>query len=553
MSRGKRAGAVVAGLLAASYVAAGLLAPLVVDADRFRPRVEARLSGALDRPVRLGRVRLSVWTGIVVRAGRLEVGPPKGGRAAAASLEAESVSVRLAPWPLLRGRLEIRAVSVEEGVWRAGGRILVSGVRGRAKVLSEPGEAPRLRGSFRARLDALSGDPCETRFEATVRGDGLDLARLDVSSGPARLRAQGEAKGIGTERCLVALRGQATLERSRAEGSLEWRIGPRGPRVSFRVTAPMIDFDEVASFARGGAAPGSRASAGGWFPAAWAADRPSPRPVLGEIEGNGTIEAARARFRRVEATDLSAKVSLDRGAVRFEDASFGLYGGTHRGSLSIDLGAEGAPFSLEGRIEGVDAGRLLAAALPSRGGTIQGVAGITFAISGRGSSPAGSVRGTARAALRSGRLASVGILKQVAEILEMAGGRGVGQDETPFDHVSASFTVESGRASTHDLEFRSADLDLDGGGTIGLDGSLRLDVLASFSRAASADLVRNTPRLEFRVDERGRLTLPLRIRGRIEAPAVQLDLDRVIKEGLERSVRTDRTARGLLDRIFKGN
>jgi uncharacterized protein involved in outer membrane biogenesis len=266
------------------------------------------------------------------------------------------------------------------------------------------------------------------------------------------------------------------------------------------------------------------------------------------------VEADRGRVAGLEVSDLKVGVSLEGGAARFEEASFGLYGGRHRGRLDLDLSAKGAPFRLVSRVEGVDADRLLTALSPSRGGVLHGIASLTFDVGGEAAAGdvVPSLRGSVHAELNNGRLLTVGILKQVVQILEMAGGRGIGRDETPFDHVSASFLVRDSSASTDDLEFRSADLDLDGGGSVGLDGSLHLDVKASFSRTASADLVRETPQLKFRIDPDGRLTMPLRIRGDLKAPVVQLDLDRVLREGLERSVK-DRGRKGLLRRLLGGS
>jgi hypothetical protein len=131
----------------------------------------------------------------------------------------------------------------------------------------------------------------------------------------------------------------------------------------------------------------------------------------------------------------------------------------------------------------------------------------------------------------------VGLVKQAARLLEMAGGRGLGKDQTPFDAIAATFAVSGGEAKTSDLRFRSPDLDLDGGGAVGLDGALKLDVVAGFSRAASAELTGRTPQLKFRVGPDGRLTVPMKIRGSIAAPAVQIDLDRVLEEGLKKELR----------------
>ncbi len=140
-------------------------------------------------------------------------------------------------------------------------------------------------------------------------------------------------------------------------------------------------------------------------------------------------------------------------------------------------------------------------------------------------------------------------MKQVARILEMAGGRGIGRDETPFERASAAFAVADGVARTSDLQFRSADLDLDGGGSVTVDGALAFDVTSTFSREATADLLRKTPQLRFRVGGDGRLSAPMQVRGTARAPTVQLDLDRVLREGLEHELKNE-GAKGLLKRLL---
>jgi hypothetical protein len=143
-----------------------------------------------------------------------------------------------------------------------------------------------------------------------------------------------------------------------------------------------------------------------------------------------------------------------------------------------------------------------------------------------------SMNGAGKVAIEDGKIGSFGVIKQVLRALEIGGAKGIAKNETPFDHLSAHFDLVQGTAGTKDLEFRSKDLDGDGAGTVGLGGALKLDVLASFSKAVSDDLVAKTHALSIRQGADGRLSVPLQIRGTIQDPRIQIDLGKVINEGL---------------------
>ena len=102
--RRRRAALAVVAALALLYAVLALVVPAIVNADRFRPAIETRLSSALGRPVRLGALRLRLWTGVAVRADRLEIGPEPGSGGASGSLEARDVTVRPALLALVPGR-----------------------------------------------------------------------------------------------------------------------------------------------------------------------------------------------------------------------------------------------------------------------------------------------------------------------------------------------------------------------------------------------------------------------------------------------------------------
>ena len=61
-------------VLAALFVLAAAILPFVIPVDRFRPALQTVLSRELGRPVALGPLKLSLWTGVALRTDRLEIG-----------------------------------------------------------------------------------------------------------------------------------------------------------------------------------------------------------------------------------------------------------------------------------------------------------------------------------------------------------------------------------------------------------------------------------------------------------------------------------------------
>lgn len=433
--------------VAAGVVAAAAAAPWLVDADRFRGRVEDRLTEAAGRPVRLGPLTTTLWTGPGISASGIEV-DSEGARL----FDARRARVRFALGPLFRGRVVPRKLTIDDGTFHAGPRVAADAFRLEVRLPPDFATGGAIEGTWGARVPGLRAR-AEASFVARRSGEAFEIPSMTVRCGAAALHLEGAATALAV-----------------------------------RFEAPSV-----------------------------------------RAEGHARVEA---------------------GALEIDDLTFTAYGGRGRGSIAAALAAAGRPFHLRAEAEGVGTAGLLTAIAPKLGPAIEGTGSFAFEVSGRatGDAPLDGLAGSARVAIRDGRIATVGLMRQVGRLLELAGGKGIGREDTPFEHMTATFRIEGGAARTDDLEFRSPDLDLDGKGTVGLRGALGLSVVASLSKAASADLVAKTPQLKFRVGGDGRVTVPLKIRGNLGSPSVQLDLDRVIEEGL--SGKKDRAKRSLLKKLL---
>jgi uncharacterized protein involved in outer membrane biogenesis len=344
------------------------------------------------------------------------------------------------------------------------------------------------------------------------------------------------------------------LKRSQAKGRFDV-VAAAHPTASFDLDAELLDADEIEAAVTGfaGNAPGSRAALGLVSNAnAAASQAPADRSSFVRVlQAKGTVRAERCVARGLEMTDFKTQVSLDHGLAKLDGITFVLYGGKARGSLSVRPFEARIPFSLDQAAEGVAIGPLIAALAPAQKGTVEGKAALTVRLSGDagGAALLPTVNGAGQVAIVEGKIASFGAIKQVLKALEIAGAKGMAKDETPFDRLGAHFEIASGTASTKDLQFRSADLDGDGAGTVGVGGALKLDVLASFSKTVSDELVAKTRALSIRQGTDGRLSVPLQIRGTIKAPLVQLDLNRVINEGVLKELKKEGT-KSLLKKLL---
>ena len=546
------------GVLAALVVAAAIAIPLLVDAERLRPQAEAQLGRALGRKVALGRVSLSVWSGLALRAESLRIGEPLTGAASGAVLvEGGETAVRVAWLPLLRRDVQARSITMEDARVTQDGVPLASDLRIRSRLRLAPDGSVDTEGTVEGNLDAFTARPrTKTDFSALLRAGTLELRAIDAEIGAMRIAAKGTVSGIASDAPEAKLEGSARLARSQVAGTFEVRMTPQSPTASFSVTSPLLDVDEVMAAVAGfaGNAPPSRASGSVLAPAVAAAERAASSggpSFVRRLSATGSVGAAKCRVHGLDLTDVTTRITLDHGEARFDPTSFSLYGGQARGSIAARPFEPTIPFTLEQVAEGIDMGSLVAALAPAQAKTLDGRGSLSVRVNGRagGETMLRSMTGAGQLAIHDGRIASVGMIKQVMKAMEIAGAKGFAKDETPFERLSAHFDLRDGAAATKDIEFRSADLDFDGGGTVGLGGAVKLDVLASFSQAVSAALVAKTKALSVRQGQDGRVTVPLQIRGTLSEPRVQLDLQKVLNEGLVREIKKEGTKK-LLQKIL---
>jgi AsmA protein len=315
------------------------------------------------------------------------------------------------------------------------------------------------------------------------------------------------------------------------------------PRIGFTLTSPRVDLNEIIATlvpaAPAGAAPATAASGG------------VPTGLLDQISGAGSLEVKQVRFQTFDLSNVSASMSLAKSVFTLKDLGASLYGGSLRGSASVDLARAVPRYALAARLSGIDVDPLLAAYDPTLKDLLRGrLAGnLDLGASGaRMDAILDTARGTGAVELVDGSLTSFSVLKQLAALLELAGGKGIGKESTPFESLKAGLAIADGRARTDDLTLHSTDLDLEGKGWVGLDARLDLNVTARFSEESTRGMVEKNARLGG-LTVNDRMVISFALKGDLANPTFRLDTHAQVETAKEKA--KEKLRERVRDRLLK--
>ncbi len=378
-------------------------------------------------------------------------------------------------------------------------------------------------------LDATARGPLDEPLKMTIEGTAT-ISGFEYSDASLKEPIRDIAATLTLDGDRANLTGlTASLGRSRFQGACTVSRFAR-PVLDVNLDVPVLDLDEILSFL-----PASGATPA---PAGAAATGAAPS-MLREVTLRGDLSVTEAKAMNLKLTGAHARLDVANGTAWLHDVTAGLYGGTLAGEVTAGLIETGPPFAMTAKIQGVDFNALCTDFSKDLAGLIYGTLETALDVKGRGLDTEGlrkNLTGGATLALRNGKLTSFGFLKQLAQVLEAAGGRGIGKDETPFDSLTGTFAIREGRAATSDLRLDSTDLDINGKGSIGLDQSIGMDVGVVLSQAVSADMVTKTAKLKTLDNGKGELALDLKVGGTLQKPSIGLD-SKMLKRAAEESLK----------------
>jgi AsmA protein len=342
-------------------------------------------------------------------------------------------------------------------------------------------------------------------------GSVRDLARwagIEVPNGPGFGPAKVSGQLAFTPKALNLSKARLTLDGLTAHGDVGFALAARSS-VTANLGFDVIDVNRYLP-PRTDAPP-----AGGWSSALISF------AGLASIDGKLRLTANSLVYRDLKTGKIAIDAAVKNGRLDAALSQISLYGGTAQGRLILD-GAGKVP-ALQATLDakGFDGLHLLRdyAGLER----FEGTAGATVNLAAKGRSQLeliSSLKGTGAFSFTNGAIRGIDIEAMVKGVANnILTGWHQGPDaRTPFDSLSASFTVNNGIAATNTLNFASSVMSVKGGGIIDLPRqALNLKVTPTLAVAETQGL-----------DLAG-LAVPIIVKGPWAAPQIYPDIAGILE------------------------
>jgi hypothetical protein len=251
----------------------------------------------------------------------------------------------------------------------------------------------------------------------------------------------------------------------------------------------------------------------------------------------------------VEFDNLKTTINATADAVRMEPFGMGVFGGRVDGKAHVDAKTAQPVLTVDTTLTGID----MAAVTKFAGqpGAMTGRLAGQIQVTGSGTDPAVALaKATGRGALKitDGVIPNLHLVRTIVLAFgKPAEGSASGGDR--FSSIAATMQLANNVLKFSELSFVSPDVELQANGTMSLGGA-GIDIAgrAMLSEALTAqagrDLVRFTA-------ESKRVTVPVTVRGPLDAPKVGVDTGNLLRRAAENEVKREIQKRtgGLLDRL----
>ena len=527
-------------------VAAGLIVPYFLDADRYRTLIAAAIESETGRAVSLGKIRLRLLprVGFVVEDFRLG-NPP--GFAEGDVLTVDTIRGNLALGALLRRQVQLSSLEFvrptlvlledERGQTNYGGRL----VTGRASAESARAESSTSAGGqpFQladiGRIEFTDAEVILARVSGrahppvpSLRAHKLSVELSDVALDPLRpkqWRGDAPLDGVrielpGWKDPLEFHSGRLTLREGRIESEFRARLGKAA---DWKGSLHVADIERaVATF--------DLSTAQLDVEQLLASQAPTQRPPAShaahtgksELVAQGRLAAERLHWQAYTANNATAEIRLFTDRIELWPVTLALYGGTLQISARADHTQVPQRFSCNLKARNIDVGKLLATA-PAARGKLSGTGDLDLQLFGALSPEwSKSLSGSGSFSVRDGRLPGVNLRGALESLVKLSG---VGGD-TPFSLIHGDLSVSEGRVSSRQIHVDSPHGTVDLRGSCSLEGALdytgQAVLVPGAAGSSDQNLANPVAGILSGVLQRNvsRATVPFSIRGTLQQPQI---------------------------------
>ncbi len=261
-----------------------------------------------------------------------------------------------------------------------------------------------------------------------------------------------------------------------------------------------------------------------------------PLQPLRELDLEGEIKIGVLRVAGAEVTKVATRFHAKDGVISVGPMDAALYQGGYQGTMQADVRTDTPQVVVEETLQGVALAPLLQAVAELD--VLRGRLELSGKFSSSGTDPKillEQLNGDASIAVTEGVLVGINLTESIAQARALIQGKPVPPSrepkETPFRDLQASIRIEQGRINSRDMKMESGGMVLSGSGWLEL-ATQKIDyrMVAKVNESLTAEQQRLLGDLAGR-------SFPVEIRGTLTHPEPNVDLEEILKRGLEQKLK----------------
>lgn len=482
MSRPKKIALGIVIALVVIVVAAVILIPIVVDVDRYRPEVTARIQTETGKPTQMGHLALTLFPSIAIRVDDFVMGNPKQ-FPEGDFIKAKRIYAVVDGSALWNRQIVIKSVELEQPEIT-----ILESAKGHWNF-ENPATSERIKNASLADATSFS---LGIIAKVTIARGKVSAANLSASGRPET--AFFEAQGISSQ-----------LEQ--------------------------VDLNAFGNSAPKALAPGQRTNMAQeflWSPAvvyAASADPAREEPAEGPPAAQGTLNADELRFQTYHVSAVKTKVRLYAKEVFLDGLGMDLYGGKAKGDIQFNFAELNPHYRVKAQLSAVDMAKLLAD-VPAAKGWMTGKMHGDIDLIGEvvhSQDPLAGMRGTGNISVRDGNMPKLQLNKNLLELAKVGNFGPSKGDPGAFSSIVADLNIAAGRITSHKINVVGNGVGADGAGSMTLVGDGTLDYQGVASLVAQSNGLTNMlAGLSGATLANGKMNFPFAIGGTLAAPKYSL-------------------------------
>jgi len=262
--------------------------------------------------------------------------------------------------------------------------------------------------------------------------------------------------------------------------------------------------------------------------------------LVNRLSGSGVLTAEKIVLDELTLNNARSTVTLDRGIITLKPVTAGLFNGQQEGTIVVNTRTEPTTYTVDSRLQGVDANQLLSAISPVKQtlyGVLSANADTRFTTAAGAASIVPSLNGKVSLKLNNGKIANVDLLHQLASIAQFQTTAKAVEPFTQLIQLTGDFDIKNGVARTNNLKAAIDAGSLAASGIIDLPQQ-KLDL--HVTTVLSQDYSRTVGGIDIGgflntalANNKGELVIPVLVTGTFQHPMFAPDLQKVAQMKLQ--------------------